>query len=80
MEYNKIAEGKYERLEQKNVDTGMGVERTVPVLQGKKSVYEIEEMKPIVETIKKIAKLQIINETQERSVRIITDHSRTATL
>ena len=79
MEYNKNAEGEYERLEQKNVDTGMGVERTVSVLQGKKSVYEIEEIKPIGEMIKKIAKIKTINGKQERSVRIITDHSRTAT-
>jgi len=79
MEYNKTAEGKYELLEQKNVDTGMGVERTVAVLQGKNSVYEIEEYKPIVETIKKIAKIIKTDEKQEKSVRIIADHSRAAT-
>jgi len=77
MEYNKTAEGKYELLDQKNVDTGMGVERTVAVLQGKNSVYEIEEYKPIVDIIKKIARLT--DEKQEISVRIIADHSRAAT-
>jgi alanyl-tRNA synthetase len=77
MEYNKTAEGKYELLDQKNVDTGMGVERTVAVLQGKNSVYEIEEFKPIVNMIKKIAK--ITDEQQEKSVRIIADHTRAAT-
>lgn len=79
MEYNKTAEGKYELLDQKNVDTGMGVERTVAVLQGKNSVYEIEEYKPIVDMIKKIAKIETTNEKQERSVRIIADHTRAAT-
>lgn len=79
MEYNKTAEGKYELLNQKNVDTGMGVERTVAVLQGKNSVYEIEEFKPIVEMIKKIAKIKTTNEKQERSVRIVADHIRAAT-
>ena len=39
MEYNKTADGKYEPLKQKNVDTGMGLERTLCILQGKKSVY-----------------------------------------
>jgi alanyl-tRNA synthetase len=79
MEYNKTAEGKYELLDQKNVDTGMGVERTVAVLQGKNSVYEIEEFKPIVEMVKKIAKIDPTNEKQELSIRIIADHSRAAT-
>jgi len=79
IEYNKNAEGKYEKLEQKNVDTGMGVERTVAVLQGKNTVYEIEEFKPIVEIIKKIAKINTTDEKQEKSVRIIVDHSRAAT-
>jgi alanyl-tRNA synthetase len=76
MEYNKTAEGKYEPLKQKNVDTGMGVERTTAVLQGKKSVYEIETMKPIVEKIKEISKILSPDENQERSIRIITDHIR----
>jgi len=72
MEYNKTAEGKYELLDQKNVDTGMGVERTVAVLQGKNSVYEIEEYKPIVDMVKKIAKTT--NKRHEKSIRIIADH------
>jgi alanyl-tRNA synthetase len=76
MEYNKTAEGKYEPLKQRNVDTGMGVERTTAVLQGKKSVYEIETMKPIVEKIKEISKILSPDENQERSIRIITDHIR----
>jgi len=79
MEYNKNEEGKYEPLKQKNVDTGMGVERTIAALQGKKSVYEIETFKPIVDKIKEITKIKIPNEKQERSIRIITDHIRAST-
>ena len=79
MQYNKTADGKYELLEQKNVDTGMGVERTVAVLQGKGSVYEIETFRPIVERIKEIAKIKIPNEKQEKSIRIIADHIRAST-
>jgi len=79
MEYNKTAEGKYELLDQKNVDTGMGVERTVAVLQGKNSVYGIEEYKPIVDMIKKITKIKTPDEKQEKSIRIIADHTRAAT-
>ncbi|MEM5797160.1 MAG: alanine--tRNA ligase [Candidatus Aenigmatarchaeota archaeon] len=79
MQYNKTADGKYELLKQKNVDTGMGVERTVAMLQNKKSVYEIETFKPIVEKIKELAKIKSPDENQERSIRIITDHIRAST-
>jgi len=79
MQYNKTADGRYELLKQKNVDTGMGVERTAVVLQNKKNVYEIDTIKPIVEKIKEIADLKKLNEKQEKSVRIITDHIRAST-
>jgi alanyl-tRNA synthetase len=79
MQYNKIAEGIYEPLKQKNVDTGMGVERTIAALQGYKSVYEIETFKPIVEKIKEIGKIKTPDENQEKSIRIITDHIRAST-
>jgi len=77
MQYNKTADGRYELIKQKNVDTGMGVERTIAALQNKKSVYEIETFKPIVEKIKDIASLK--NGRQEKSVRIIADHIRAST-
>lgn len=79
MQYNKTAEGKYEMLKQKNVDTGMGVERTVAALQNKKSVYEIETFQPIVQKIKEIAKIKSPDEKQEKSIRIIADHIRAST-
>lgn len=79
MEYNKTADGRYEPLKQKNVDTGMGVERTVAALHGYKSVYEIETFKPIVEKIKEIAKIKVPDEKEERSIRIVTDHARAIT-
>jgi len=76
MEYNKTKEGKFESLKQKNVDTGMGVERTVAILQNRKSVYEIETLKPIYEKIKEIAGIEKEDEKQQTSMRIITDHLR----
>ncbi len=78
MEYNKTADGRYELLKQKNVDTGMGVEHSVAALQGKKSVYEIETFSPIVDRIKEITGIETTDERQERSIRIITDHVRAA--
>ncbi|MCW3990433.1 MAG: alanine--tRNA ligase [Candidatus Bathyarchaeota archaeon] len=79
MEYNRTPDGEYELLEQKNVDTGMGVERTVAVLQGKDNVYEIEIFAPLVNGIKELSGIEVISEDQIRSVRIICDHSRAAT-
>jgi len=79
MEYNKTAEGKYELLKQKNVDTGMGVEHTAAVLQNKKTVFEIDIIKPIVDKIKEIAKIKSSDEKQEKSIRIIADHVKAST-
>ena len=42
MEFNRNAEGKFEKLSQQNVDTGMGLERTICMLNGYKSVYETD--------------------------------------
>jgi alanyl-tRNA synthetase len=82
MEYNKTAEGKYEPLKQKNVDTGMGVERTTSCLNGMKSVYEIDTFAPLILKIHEIAgDLLLINEDpgKERSRRVIADHAKAAT-
>ncbi len=74
MQYNKTAAGKYEELSQKNVDTGMGLERTIAVLAEKKSIYQTELFEPIISQIEKLATTPNI-----LSTRIITDHLRTAT-
>jgi len=75
MQYNKTAEGKYEPLAQKNIDTGMGLERTIAVLNGDKSVYEIDIFEPLIKKIKELAGAG----PDEKSVRIIVDHIRAAT-
>lgn len=73
MEYNKTEKG-YERLPQKNVDTGMGVERTTAILQGKDNVYETELFLPIIEKIRENSKIKDV-----RHERIIADHIRAST-
>jgi len=78
MQYNKTKEGKHDPLKQRNVDTGMGVERVAMVLQGKTTVYEIETLKPIYDLIKKSADKEMA-EQKEKSIRIITDHLRAST-
>lgn len=64
---------KFGKLKQKNVDTGMGVERTITILQGKDSVYETDLFEPIISEIKKHTKKDYIE-----SLRIIADHMRAA--
>ncbi len=74
MEFNKTAEGTYEPLKQKNVDTGMGVERTVAVLNGYGSVFQIEYLAEMLELIRQKSK-----NPEVKSLRIIADHIKAAT-
>ncbi|MFA5333675.1 MAG: alanine--tRNA ligase [Candidatus Nanoarchaeia archaeon] len=75
MQYNKVREGVYVPLSSRNVDTGMGVERTTAMLSGKKSVYETDLFVPLMETVKEDAK-----NYNEKSARIIADHIKAATM
>ncbi|MFW5852563.1 MAG: alanine--tRNA ligase [Nanoarchaeota archaeon] len=72
MQYNKTKEGKYEPLAQKNVDTGLGVERVTMILNGKKNVYETDAFNQIILKIKELTGAKEIN----NSIRIIADHMR----
>ncbi|MEX1376653.1 MAG: alanine--tRNA ligase [Eubacteriales bacterium] len=80
MEYNKTAEGSFEPLAQKNVDTGMGLDRTIAVLQGVSSVYETDLFAPIIKKIEELSgKKYGENAEVTASMRIMADHMRTAT-
>ncbi len=79
MQYNKKADGSYEKLARRCVDTGMGIERTSTILQGRKSVYETEVFAPIIACIGKITGVQYgAAEDTDRSIRIVSDHVRAA--
>lgn len=80
MQYRKTEEGTYEPMERKCVDTGMGVERTITILQGKKSVYDTELFTPIIAKIEELSGKHYTGSENEndRSIRIISDHVRTA--
>jgi alanyl-tRNA synthetase len=80
MEFNRVDEKTLVRLPAQNVDTGMGLERTVCILQGKKSVYDTEAFGPIIESIEALAGYKYHTDPEkDRSLRIIADHIRTAT-
>ncbi len=78
MQYNKTAEGRYEPLAQKNVDTGLGVERVTCLLQGKKTVYETELFTPIIAKIEALSGASYADASKKVSFRVIADHLRAA--
>lgn len=78
MQYDKTADGKFAELKQKNVDTGMGVERTVAVLNGSDNAYACDTLAPILD---KVISISTAGTTKtNRNARIITDHIRAAVM
>jgi alanyl-tRNA synthetase len=79
MQYNKTIEGVYEPLTRKCVDTGMGIERTVTILNGKKSVYDTDIFAPIIAAVGQASGYTYgLDAEKDKSVRIICDHLRAA--
>ena len=80
MQYNKQKDGSFIPLTQKNVDTGMGLERTICVLNGKKSVYETDAFTGILAKIEELCgKKYTPDDENTRAFRIVADHMRTST-
>ncbi len=73
MEYFKSKEGKYSKLAQRNVDTGLGLERMAMLLQGKETPFDTELFKPVMD---KLLELQKIDNIESR--RIIAEHLRSS--
>ncbi len=72
MEYEKDKNGNFLPAKQKNIDTGMGVERTVAILNKLKDVYLTDSFKPILERIEKLSGKKY--KENEKAMRIISDH------
>ena len=80
MQYNKNADGAYEPLARKCVDTGMGIERTVTILNGKQSVYDTEIFAQVRGAVERAAGYEYgADEEKDKSVRIVCDHLRAST-
>lgn len=80
MQFNRKDEKTLEPLPKQNVDTGMGLERTNCILQGKTSVYLTEVFQPIINKIEELSSYKYgSDEEKDKSVRIIADHSRAST-
>ncbi len=79
MGYKKNADGSYVEMSRKCVDTGMGIERTTAILQGKQSVYETEVFAPIIAEIERLSSKRYgDDEGSDTSIRILADHVRTS--
>ena len=80
MQYNRQKDGTFLPMEKKNVDTGMGLERTICVLTGKKSVYETDAFADILAKIGELSgKVYLANDKDTKAFRIVADHMRTST-
>ncbi len=73
MEYFKGKDGAYTKLQQKNVDTGLGLERLTMLLQGKRTPFEIELFAPVMDQLQKLQKQDFI-----QSRRIVAEHLRSS--
>ena len=78
MEYNRTPDGRYQRLEQRNVDTGLGVDRVTAVLNGWDDIFRIDTLWPLVQRLEELAE-RPYDEVQ-RPFRLIADHLRSATV
>ncbi len=77
IQFNKLKSGKLEKLKQRNIDTGMGVERAMMVLEGKDDVYQTELFWPIIKEIEKFSDKKY--KGNEASIRVIADHLKAVT-
>jgi len=80
MEYNKQADGSFVPLSQQNVDTGMGLDRTIATLQGVESVYDTDAFTGIISAIERLSGKGFKEDAETtRAFRIVADHIRCAT-
>lgn len=73
MEYFKSKDGRYSKLSQRNVDTGLGLERMAMLLQGKETPFDTEIFKPVMDKLVELEKIDIIE-----SRRIVAEHLRSS--
>ncbi len=76
MQYNHEADGTFKPLANKNVDTGLGVERVTAILEGQTDNYKSSVWKDIIEKIEEISGKSYDDERYTRAMRIIADHMR----
>jgi len=79
-EYYQDAQKKRTPLPKKNIDTGMGLERTATVIQGKRSFYDTDLFAPIMQKVSQLTERKYgENEKADRAMRIVAEHGRAVT-
>ncbi len=79
-QFNNMGDGTYTELKQKNIDTGMGLERLACVMQGVDNLFEVDTVRKVLDTVCKIAGKEYgKNDKDDISIRVVTDHIRSAT-
>ena len=79
-QFNNDGQGNYTELAQKNIDTGMGLERLACVMQGVGNLFEVDTVRALLDTVCQIAgKSYGDDKDNDISIRVITDHVRSAT-
>ena len=79
-QFNNDGNGNYTELAQKNIDTGMGLERLACVMQGVDNLFEVDTVRALLDTVCSIAgKSYGADKDDDISIRVITDHTRSAT-
>ncbi len=80
MYYDKKEDGTYVEMERRNIDTGMGVERTTAMLQGVPTVFDTDLFLPLINRIKEMANIEEPDEKQTRLLRVVADHVKSAVM
>ena len=79
-QFNRTAEGEYEPLAKKNIDTGAGLERLASVIQKKESNFETDLIFPIIEKVRDICQGNYDDPQQKIAMKVIADHLRAITM
>ncbi len=78
-QFNNDGNGNYTELAQKNIDTGMGLERLACVMQGVDNMFEVDSIRKVIDKVCEISgKTYGADATDDISIRVVTDHSRSA--
>ena len=77
MQYNRKSDGTLDELPAKCVDTGMGFERVVAVIQGKKSNYDTDVFMPLIDAVSQMAGVPYSDGENAVAMRVVADHLRT---
>ena len=79
-QFDNDGKGNYTELKQKNIDTGMGLERLACVMQGVDNLFEVDTVRRILDTVCEISGKEYgKNKSDDISIRVVTDHVRSAT-